>query len=214
MDCMVISHRKKYCFIAVPKTGTSSITKHLLHNDEGSIRNSMEAREDARKIREHTSAAAIMGMLGEDVWSDYFSFAFVRNPWSRVVSTYHFYRSGRAAYQFRRFELKRPAAMINVILANTLSFKSWVRIHPGKPCLDYLISESGKILVNEVMKFEEMKDAYPAICNRLDLPHASLSFENQSEHKPYTSYYDEATKEVVARRYRKDIEAFGYTFEH
>jgi hypothetical protein len=62
------------------------------------------------------------------------------------------------------------------------------------------------------MKFEELADTYPVLCDKLDLPNIPLTWENRSDHRPYTSYYDEATKEFVAKRYKKDIEAFDYTF--
>jgi hypothetical protein len=212
---MVISHRKKYCFIAVPKTATSSITDLLLR-DEGAVRNpSFELGHDCIKTLEHVSVSEMIKLIGESAWNNYFTFAFVRNPWSRAVSTYHYYRRGRAArglVRLKRGMLKRPRGVANVILANTLDFKTWVRIHPGKPCLDYLTLNSGEIGVNWVMKFEELADTYPVLCDKLDLPNIPLTWENRSDHRPYTSYYDEATKEFVAKRYKKDIEAFDYTF--
>jgi hypothetical protein len=52
------------------------------------------------------------------------------------------------------------------------------------------------------MKFEELADTYPVLCDKLDLPNTPLTWGNRSDHESYTSYYDEATKAFVAKHYK------------
>jgi hypothetical protein len=46
----------------------------------------------------------------------------------------------------------------------------------------------------------------------LAVPHVELGQYNKSEHKPYSEYYNDATRDKVARMFAKDIEFFGYEF--
>jgi len=47
---------------------------------------------------------------------------------------------------------------------------------------------------------------------RLGRPDVSLPHVRRSESSDYRSYYTEELVDVVARRYRRDIELFGFTF--
>jgi len=104
---------------------------------------------------------------------------------------------------------------------------------------DFLHDEAGKLLVNFVGKYETLQAGFDTVCARLGLPPTRLPWVNRSleggrptslrelrkqlrralwswERKHtfghYTEYYDDESKDFVARLYRKDIEAFGYSF--
>lgn len=104
---------------------------------------------------------------------------------------------------------------------------------------DYLYDEKGLCLVDFIGHFESLEDDFKVIQTKLGfslekLPHVNQTLEQpisiktsyaknfarllwrrikskEKFHKTYYDYYDSHTWEWVAKRYAKDIHAFGYT---
>ena len=71
----MIDHFKKIIFIAIPKTGTKTIEKAV-----GSFID-RHCHEEAAKLK---------FKFGEETFSQYFKFCFVRNPWDKTLSEFKF----------------------------------------------------------------------------------------------------------------------------
>lgn len=149
-----------------------------------------------------------------DKFRRYFKFAFVRNPWDRLVSSYFYLRAGGSGDRDRQWAERN--------LFDYPDFKSfvhgwltdeaiWSGIH-FVPQHFFICDQSLRVKMDFVGRFENLAADFKAVAERLnietDLPHA-----NRSEHRHYTEYYTPALKERVASVYAADIAAFGYGFE-
>ncbi|WP_461518302.1 sulfotransferase family 2 domain-containing protein [Porticoccus sp.] len=145
-----------------------------------------------------------------------FTFSFVRNPWDRVVSAYHYLLSGGA--------LKRDGD-ISKELSQYKNFDDFVLFWLRKDKLDkhvhfvpqyeFLINDKGTIDLDFVGQYERMDQDIKEICGRLNLhegKHLELQKVNASQRESYQKYYSEGSMEIVADLYRTDIKMFGYAF--
>jgi hypothetical protein len=159
-------------------------------------------------------------ILPAEVWRGYFKFALVRNPWDRMVSWFCY------AHALAR----RPAAPPRLIGALhgrraplRERFGVWLRdpecnagfLADGRILrdqLDWITDEHGACLVDFVGRYETLRDDFQTLCQRFGVD-AALPHVRRSERAPLADYYDDETREIVRRRHRRDIEAFGYEFE-
>jgi hypothetical protein len=74
------------------------------------------------------------------------------------------------------------------------------------------ISIDNKIQVDYICKMESIDNDIGEMCEDLGLEAPRIPHVNISDHRHYTQYYDDETQNIVAKRYAKDIEHFGYVF--
>ena len=144
-----------------------------------------------------------------DIWKNYFKFAFVRNPWDLLVSLYfHYVRINCMHLTFEEF------------LGQTLAIKDPFSRGDNKYDLhynsltnmDWVADENGNQLVDFIGRFENLQEDFNTICDKIGIPRQELPHKNKTNHKHYTEYYDDETRDLVEEKYAKDLEYFGYKF--
>ena len=78
--------------------------------------------------------------------------------------------------------------------------------------LDYITDADDRIAVDFVGRFERIAEDFPLVCKNLGLDPALLGRANSTRHARYTTFYTPATRDLVAERFQRDIEAFDYRF--
>jgi hypothetical protein len=93
-----------------------------------------------------------------------------------------------------------------------LPVQSHDRRHLTWSQLDMLVDADGRFLADAVLRFENLESDYKALCQRIGKPYCQLPHINKGGGRPYQDYYDDETRELVGKLFRKDIEFFGYRF--
>lgn len=192
---MAILH-SDFIFVHSPKTAGLSITNALC--DVAGV-------ETLRGL--HTQHLSVVNLLGMRKWKKKpFVFAFVRNPWDRAVSWYHFAKQKL---------IHRPVHADNPVIkaAIFLSFKDWLPklIEEGDlNQLHYLCDNKGRLLTDYVGRFESLQKDFNYVQGIIKT-NVQLSHRNKTDHEPFESYYDDYCVDLVANFYRADIEFFGYS---
>ena len=232
----MISHYYKCIFIHIPKTAGTSIRDFLgnkeLIDPEDHFSNFLQLGD--KKFNPpppHPRAVDFLDyeLVTKDIFYSYFKFAFVRNPWDRIVSEYK-YRRHSNKYSFKTF------------LFHHFPEPSWSDDYCHVlPQYDFLYDKEGNLLVDFVGRYENIKHDFKKVCEKVGISNTDLPIKNKSlslsrdycgpieylknirdilsikvkknNYSNYTEYYDSESKEFVGELYKKDIEIFKYNFE-
>ena len=205
-----INHDKKLIYLSNSKVACSSIKASMYCLDE---------QEDYRSVHRVANAQKHYELsVPYDKYADYYKFTFVRNPFARLVSCYvnklHEDRAKLGVTMQRLYFSRYLFGYLNV----DKGFRNWAkrvcRI-PDKYADRHFVGQSyllhdkeGHLLVNHVFNFENLARDYEPIREKYGL--APLPHYNKTSKGNWMDYYDLSTARAVYRRYRQDIEQFGY----
>jgi len=180
---MIVSHRHRYVFVHIPKTGGTSLTLALearVGRDDIILSDTPKGRNRRRRVRDvkargrlwkHSTLADIEGLVPAEMLAGYLVFTMVRNPWARAVSYYHWLR----AQKFKH---------ASVTLAKTLEFGTFLR-HPltrrqlAVPARRYLTGPAGE-RPGLYLRLEHLEADLPALESHLGFGLRPLPHENRS----------------------------------
>lgn len=214
---MLISHAHRFIFIHVDKAAGTSVQEALQPYAEPLAASSLRKRlmllgplnrvaglHRWMQFGEHVGAVSVRRCLPPSIYDGYFKFGFVRNPWDRLVSRYHY---------LKRNQAHRHHAVVT-LMAGFAEYARW-EMARGKPLLhqhNYLCDAEGKLIVDAVGKFETLAEDFNGFCARLKLE-VALPHLNATQKKDYRDFYSEELREEVGRFFERDVALFGYAFD-
>lgn len=149
----------------------------------------------------------IYGVWDQEINSpDYFTFAFVRNPWDRMVSAW---KSTNVSRKYADKEFKSFLEFIFTDKPNMLRASHILSyFDPSYKLFD----RDDRQVVDFIGRFEILQEGFDEVCRLIGATPRKLQHLNKSEHQAYSQYYDLESKEFVESRFSKDIEYFNYSF--
>lgn len=142
-------------------------------------------------------------------FQNYFKFAFVRNPWERVVSCY----TQKVANKNKKWEFYYGKCFDKGFnnFVDFIDQQDLAKADRHITLQSLLISQHE---LDFIGRLENFSNDFQYVLHVIGLRDIIIPKKNATDHKHYSHYYTERTKEIIARKYKKDIEAFGYKFEY
>ena len=191
-------YKNKCVFIHIPKTAGTSIREALgaplTPRDHYDYR--MYLQSDSGKF------------------NSYFKFAFVRDPWARLYSTYNYLsRGGNQSgdldfYKKNEQYFKDFKSFVKVFLTpSNISKIVLLRTQAS-----FILDKDDSLMVDFVGKVENIQDDFEFIAKKLQL-NPQLGKLNESVKTDYRKQYDTELVELVEKVYYDDVKNFDYKFE-
>jgi hypothetical protein len=148
--------------------------------------------------------------------NDYYRFGFVRNPLDRLLSCY----AQKIVYYEKQLGMRPLLWRYGKTFNKDMSFAEFVVAVADIPdrisdihfrSQHTFLYHRGKLMVDFVGHFEQLNKDWDFLRERFDLP--ELPHQNRSQHVDYREAYTPELARIAAKRYKKDIELFGYADE-
>ena len=193
MGALTVSKKHKtFCF-HIGKTGGSSIHKALADNgyDDGVLSSRTTSIEEKSTYLKSVS----------ENYEDYFKFTFVRNKFEQLVSLYHYDKNGGLLgnASFEDF-------IIHFVKDDDGLYGEWLNQYN-------LTHENGECVFDFIGRYEDYQNCANFIMSSVGLPENSVPRVNVTKRdrkKHFSEYYTPETEDIVRKKFKEEIEYFGF----
>lgn len=207
---MLVSESRRFLFVHVQKTAGTSLTRLLepwaLQPNAGRwnrVLSDLGLRRNWREAfyRKHAPLCLAEARLPAEHFDAFLKIAFVRNPWDRMVSWYHYVLATPSHHLHRRTQNADFDAFLHRITAS-----------PKRSQWCMLVDAQGRLRIDFIGRFERLHDDVRELARKLDLPQLELA-PAAAPPRDYRSFYSDASADRVAKAFAREIEHFDYRFE-
>ena len=206
---MIINHKRKFVFVCVPKTSSTTLSKHFIKIDNLSVDGSWLKRKwhwPIKNIKAHYSRWPM---------DQYYKFAYHRNPWDRMISSWIEFTEERGHLLTWSQDLKDSFKTFEEFILNFRSSKWSEEIH-FRPTNWYTHDDTGDKIVDFIARYDNWQEDTKIIFDKLGLKMEDMEskrWRQTNRDKDYKKYYtNDKMIEEVAQHFRSDLAMFGDKF--
>ena len=201
----MISTLKKFIFIHIPKTGGNAIQKALLPFADDLLTTDNPNQDGIHRfgvsniygLKKHATLTEYKTALDAKLFSSFFKFSCIRNPWERAISYYFSPHRGEVSWDKGRFlevvnEMQPVSHFVKTAGSDETTLDSDI---------DYLI------------RFAQLEQDFVAVCRLMNIDAPALPSLNISSRNHYTNYYDTELREFIAKKFHDEIVFGDYSFD-
>lgn len=187
---MVGSHKKKFIFFQNEKVAGTSISNSI-----------MKYNNFHRKTHHKPSDFILEGKKSASIFEEYFTFAFVRNPYDWFISHYEYLRQNPSL------------AIYNVVKdMDFIDFVNWKCVNDNRTQYSFLSNgndNESDININFIGRYETLNEDFETIMNTLEIQE-ELPWLNKNTRQEMDEYITDEIKDVIYEYFKKDFDFFGY----
>lgn len=200
----IVNHEHRFIFIHVYKTGGTSI--------RSALPKSVELQGT------HATAPWTRDYIDPAMWYSYTKFAVVRNPFDWMISLRGYIQHGDPLHWAH--DVVKGLDMMGFLQWHA---RAMYRGLPGRDNGDkvtdltgFLCDEDEHVLVDRVLRFENLSEEFEKLSAELKLPERHLPYENAStiraERGDHRSHYTAEARDYAEKMFARDFRNFGYAF--
>lgn len=196
---MLVSDSHKFVFHHVPKTGGTSITAALApycNLWKGTLPEDKHGWQvKFHNVGLHLPVKEVINSVS-DYPREYYSFAFVRNPFEVIVSAWD-------SNKYENFDRYVEHEIF-----------TGLQICARRSQYEYL-TDNGTLLVDFVGRYENLSSDFYEVINEIKVPLMMLPKRNIGKEKrsqDYKKYFTPLSRKTVERKFEKDLNFFNYEF--
>jgi hypothetical protein len=207
---MPIDFNKNFLFIHIPKCAGTTVEKMLNLDSVGCWVCQKKVIPKLHKLKsaQHLTYQEYKALISSNYWTRLYKFAFVRNPYDRIVSEYFYCRQEKPFFKYPDFEsfVKALPDLPEDIRIKREKFDGHV-----ETMTSFLEGQSGDV---EVYRFENFVQEFQKLTEKLGIKiTADVPVLRKSKfrpEKPFMDFYNPETKTIVSELYDDDFKNFGY----
>lgn len=187
-------------FIGVPKTACTAMGASLFPHK--------------KLVFHHPSIAAYRASMPSEFFCQLYKFAFVRDPFTRLLSAYNYLLSDKCEGHDHMFahRLRKYSSFEHFVLEflNPQTARSWMHFVPQWLFLSADQSSSASLLVDFVGKYENIEQDFSVVSNKLGIECKLKQMRVVAKTPTVLLQLSPEARDRIVHVYRRDFELFGY----